>query len=234
MGGGGEVVAAHVGRERDIGFRVGADQIGGHAEIPEFEAAEGFDDLRAGAGGVAAIEQTGRGAMAGFIGIIAPPDDAVAAGLVENGGAAGNGETEVHGELAGRDVGIRAVPDDSARFILIEAEMDIAAQEVAGLRVAFGDGQFDLLRHGIRGSVVVLVVVAQEGVEVAGGGVADAEDERVFGGVDELIQRAGSKPPFAQMREGSGVPGKGVVLQSAKAQSAVAIGWPVRYPKPGC
>ena len=53
-----------------------------------------------------------------------------------------------------RDVRIRAIPHDASRFILIEAEMDKAADEIAGLRIALADAPLDLSPPGCPASLI--------------------------------------------------------------------------------
>src|SRR5258708_39288187 len=86
-------------------------------------------------------------------------------------------------------MGVDAIPDNLAGFIAIEAKVDETAEEVAGLRIALGDGVANLARDGIGRAGVVLFRVAEEGVQVARGGVADAEDQGILRGDDELIER---------------------------------------------
>ena len=75
---------------------------------------------------------------------------------------------------------IRAVEDNPARFILIEAEVDERADEIARLRIPLSDRPFHLLRHRVRIADVVFLGVAQERVEIARGREPDAKDQRVF------------------------------------------------------
>ena len=71
--------------------------------------------------------------MPDVIRIVAPPEDRFAAGLIERRISASDGEAEIERQLARGDVGHCTVPNDLAVFILIKAEVDEAADEVAGL-----------------------------------------------------------------------------------------------------
>ena len=82
MGRAGEKVAAHVVRQRDVGLGVRADQVRRFAQIPEFQRAEGVENLRAGLCGRATIQQAGGFAMPRVVLVIAPPEHAFAARLV--------------------------------------------------------------------------------------------------------------------------------------------------------
>ena len=73
------------------------------------------------------------------VGIMAPPKHGFAAGFVQAGGAAAYGEAEVEGELAGGDVRIGAVPNDTAGFILIEAEIEEGTDEISRLGASTRD-----------------------------------------------------------------------------------------------
>ena len=139
MRGAGEEVAAHVGGQRDIGLGVRAHQVGRFAQKPELQRAEGLEDFGAGLGGGAAIQHAGRGPVARGVGIVAPPEHGFAARLITGRGAAAHGETEVERKLPRGDMRIRAVPDDAPGFVLVEAQVNIAADEVAGLRIAAAD-----------------------------------------------------------------------------------------------
>jgi len=130
---------------------------------------------------------------AGFVGEVLPPVDAVAAGFVHGGGAAGSGEADIHPELANGAFRIAAVEDDAAGFILIEAKMNKAAQKVSGLRVALAYGGGDASAQRVGGAGIVLEAVAKVRIQVARGGEADAIDLRIFGGIDKLEPGCRSK-----------------------------------------
>ena len=97
-------------------------------------------------------------------------------------------------------MGIGAVPYDAPRFILVETEINVTADEVARLRTAAADRPADLIRHRVVGAFVI----AQEGIQVARGGVADAQDQRILRGEHQVVFEAGSKPPFTQIFDGFG------------------------------
>ena len=105
--------------------------------------------------------------MARYIGIIAPPQHCFAAGLVRASRAARYRHAQVHGELPCGDVRIHAVPHNPPAFVLVESQIDVRAKEIARLRVSARQRPFDLLRHRICRAAVVLIVVAQEGIQIA-------------------------------------------------------------------
>ena len=104
--------------------------------------------------------------------------------------------------------GIGAVPNDPAVFVSIEAEVDETADEVSGLRVASAYNPLDGPRDGIWRAGVVPVRIAQEGVQVARCGIADAQDQRVLGGVlENVLGRRIEAVSYAELR-GVGSPRK--------------------------
>jgi hypothetical protein len=66
--------------------------------------------------------------------------------------------------------------------------MGEAAQEVAGLRSADGDGRLDLAGDWIGETGIVVARIPEEGVDVAGRGEADAQYQRVLGSIGQLIE----------------------------------------------
>src|SRR5437868_2476309 len=73
----------------------------------------------------------------------------VAGRLIHPGRAADRNESDIHRELPDRDIWIRAIEDDASRFILIEAQMNQAAQKIPRLRVTLADRERDLPRQQI-------------------------------------------------------------------------------------
>ena len=92
---------------------------------------------------------------------------------------------------ARRDVRIAAFPHDAPGLVLVEPEPDEGAQERAGLRAALGDRPAHDSRHRIRRARVVRFLVAEERVEIARGGEADAEHERILHGVLQFVEERG-------------------------------------------
>ena len=80
-------------------------------------------------------------------------------------------------------MGVGAVPYDAARFVLVETEINKRANEVARLRTAARECPPDVIRHRVVGAFVI----AQEGIQVARGGEADAQDQRILRGEHQLI-----------------------------------------------
>src|SRR6202030_1656821 len=79
--------------------------------------------------------------------------------------------------------------DDPSGFILIEAKMNKAAEEVSRLRVALAHRRGDSSAQRVGGAGIVLEAVAEPGVQVACGSEADAVNSRIFGGVCELVEK---------------------------------------------
>ena len=183
------VVAAHVGRQRNVLVGPGADQVGRHAQRVELGRPERLDDLRARVAGTAARQQPAGLTAARRVGVVVPPQHALAARLEHLGRTARRREADVHRQLAGGDVRIHAVEYPAPALVLVEAEVQEAAQVVAGLRRALRDG---VARR--RAERMVRVVPPQEGDQVAGGGKADAVHRRVLGRVGELVERGRVEP----------------------------------------
>ena len=78
-------------------------------------------------------------------------------------------------QLACSDMRHRAVPHDFAVFILIEAKVDEAANEVSGLRVAAAHRQVNLFRERVWLTGIVLDSVAQKRSQIASGGISDPQ-----------------------------------------------------------
>ena len=151
----------------------------------------------------------------------APPDDRLASRFVERRGAARQRESEVDRRLSRGDSREHTVPHDAAREIFVEAEVYERLDEVPGLRVADRDHVLMIPATGFGRACAIRGGVAEERDDVARRGQADAKHERILRRVDQLVEPAGSKPPFRHSCVGSGVPGNGVVRQSANAQSHV-------------
>src|ERR1041384_61310 len=118
--------------------------------------------------------------MAGLIGVIAPPKDTIASRLVHAGRAAGRTKTNIHRELPHRDIWICAVENDSSRLVLVEAQMNHAAQKIPRLRVALAYCKGNLMGQKVSRSSIVLRAVSEIGIQIACGGVADTQHQRVL------------------------------------------------------
>src|SRR5271155_3559935 len=103
----------------------------------------------------------------GFIRVILPPDDAIASGLVHRRCSAGGCESDVDPLLANSDIRVAAVEDYLSGFILIEAQMNKAAEVVSRLRVTLAHDGRDPAAQGVGGAGIVLDAVAQVRVQVA-------------------------------------------------------------------
>ena len=183
-----DVVAAHVVGQRDVFLRARAHPFRAELQPPDFRGAEMLDDFRAGLGGVAAVEDAARRQAARLVGIRHPPLRSFAAGLVELQHAVGLRPAEIERDAAARDDRPHAVVHLAFRFVLVEAEMQPAPQVVAGLRAAARNAALDASRQRIRGAGIVFVRVFEERRDIAPRGETDAEDVRVFRGVDHLIE----------------------------------------------
>ena len=125
--------------------------------------------------------------------IASPPHDALAAGFVDAGGAAGQRKAEVHRRLPRGDAREGAVPHHAVLLVAIEPEMDESADEIARLRVADADRVIDRAGDGIRRAGGVRLRVTEERHDVARRGEADAEHQRVSRRVDKLVEAAGAE-----------------------------------------
>src|SRR5471030_2653435 len=102
-----------------------------------------LDDFRAGPGSVAAVEDAARGQTAFFVGILHPPLRTFAARLVELHHTVRLRPADVERDAAAGDDRPYTVVHLALGFILIEAEMQPAAQVIAGLRAAARDAVLD-------------------------------------------------------------------------------------------
>src|SRR5581483_11328198 len=117
--------------------------------------------------------------------IAAPPVGALAAELVKAHQTAGCGKAVVHGQHARADDGIEAVKDDAAILSGVEPQIDQAAQIIARLGNTAADRPAHLPRQRIGGTALI----PQEGDQIAGGGIADAEYFWILGGEGQAISQ---------------------------------------------
>ena len=89
--------------------------------------------------------------------------------------------------VAGGDPLHHAVEHDLAVLGLIEAEIAEVVQHAPGLRRHLGVDARDVAGERVRRAGIVRFLVAQEGVEVAHGGEADAVHRRILGRIGELV-----------------------------------------------
>src|SRR5436190_21676581 len=121
MCGAGEVIAAYVGRQRDIHVGARADQARRHAKVPELSRSEGLNDLRARVSRTTAVEHAGRGAAALHLRVILPPEDGLAARLRQRSGTAREREAEIGWRLPRGHVIVHAFHKRAYRLFLVEA-----------------------------------------------------------------------------------------------------------------
>src|SRR5262249_44719004 len=69
------------------------------------------------------------------------------------------------------------------RLVLVKAQMDVAADEVAALRIAAADRPFDLSRQRIVRPSLIAPLVTKKRLQLAGSRVADTHHQGVFRGV---------------------------------------------------
>ncbi len=200
--GSGEEIDAGVGGERGVGGAVGSDVDEGGGAAPVFIRAVGVEDFGDDGGGGGAVEQAGAGAGDGVgFGEIGEGEDVDGVEEIEEGAcvAGGLGEAVVEVAAAGAgDVGPEAVEDDAAALVGVEAFIEEVAEEAAALADAVADGAMEggggIAERGGRAAVF------EEGDEIANGGGAEANDGRVGGGVEDLVDEAG----FEAALEGDG------------------------------
>src|SRR5882762_11191692 len=126
-----------------------------------------LDDLRAGVGLPAAVEDAARGQMTHAVGPLGPPLRALAAGLIELEHAVGLRPAEVERDAPAGDDGPRAVVRLAPGFVLVEAEVEELPQVVARLRNAASDDPFDAAGERVGGAEVVLRFVPEKRRDVA-------------------------------------------------------------------
>ena len=150
----GKIISANVRRQGNVRLSVGADDTGRHPQPPEFGRPKRFHDFGAGSSRAATVQQTRSGAAADVVPIGAPPQYALAPGLEQTCRAAGNRKPEVQRILPCRDIGVRAVPDDALRLVLIETQVDESLDEIARLRRPKSNRSFHQSGDRIRRAVV--------------------------------------------------------------------------------
>ncbi len=121
------------------------------------DAAERLDDLRAGVGPLAAIQDPARMQVAHLVGERVPPLRAFAAHLIQLEHAVGLSPARVVRHAPAGDQRPGAVVNDAAGLVLVHAEEDVVAREVARLRDAADDRVLDDAGERIRGAEIVAV-----------------------------------------------------------------------------
>src|SRR5262249_5384217 len=124
------VVAAHIGRYRNVDVARRAGPLHRQTQSKDFRPAGVLEDLRAGSSEIASIQEAeGRIATNG-IGKVGPPLRALAAQLIELGYSIELGPARGRGDTTAGDNGPRAFVDDSVRFVLVESLMYVLARVV--------------------------------------------------------------------------------------------------------
>jgi len=191
VGGGRDVVASDVVGQGQVGLALGAYPFRRELQHPYLGRPEMLDDLGTGAGCLAAIEDARRGQAAHWVRMARPPLRALAARLVQLQHAVGLGPAEIEGDAPARDDRPHAVVHAAAPLVLVESEMQPAAQEIPGLGHAARDAVTHRPGDGIGRAAVVGRRRLEEGGNVAPGGEADAQHVRIGGGEHHLIQALG-------------------------------------------
>ena len=81
-------------------------------------------------------------------------------------------------------------------LILVEAQMDEAAQKIARLRKADGDGGFDPAGQRVDQAGIVVGGAFEKAVDVARRSEAHAQHRRVLGDIAQLIEKGRVEPVF--------------------------------------
>ena len=228
------VVAAHVRGQRDVAIRARAHQIRRQPQRVELGRAERLDDLRARFRGLAPRQQTASLAAPRLVGVVGPPQHALAAGLEHLGRAAGRAEADVHRQLPRGDVGVHAVEHAASGLVLVEAQVQEAAQVVARLRVALRDRVANRRAERAGGRAL-----PKERDQVARGREADAVHRRILGDVGQLVERRRIEPTLEAQLLRVRVAGErrlGAVRErpfvGAKRNPAALLGQPPRQASP--
>src|SRR6516225_1908011 len=130
--------------------------------------------------------------------VVTPPQRCLRTRFEDVGDVAGLGETNI--ELAQRtaDDHVRAVPNPSAVFVLIEAQQDESLHEPTGLRDAEPDRRFDLTADWIS---LAGTGVVEKGDHVPHRRHPDPEHQWILRGKDELVDQVRIKAmPQADLR----------------------------------
>ena len=189
-----QVIAPHVVRQRNVILRIGSDPGCRHLQREHLRAAERLNDLRAGVGLAASIQNAARRKVANAVRKRVPPLRPFAAHLVKLEHAVGLAPARVVGDPASSDQRPGAFVDDPVCFVLVHSEEDEVPGEVSRLRGAADDRPFDLDLAGnlrkewVRRSVGIRGLVAEERLDVAERRRTGAKHVRVLYGVDELVQ----------------------------------------------
>ena len=167
---------------------VRANQSGRHSETPELRRSECLDDLRAGVAGRAPIEKACGVSPADLVLIRTPPDDRLAARLVQRAGAARQRESKVDGRLPRGNARKHAVPYDVPREVLIETEVNERLDEIARLRVPDGNRMRNRACDRVCRAGGICRGTAEERHDVARCGQSDPQHEWILCRVDQLVQ----------------------------------------------
>ena len=189
--GAGDVITAHVLRQRQVGLRVGAHPFGRELESPDFGRAKVLHDLRAGLGGQAAAQDAGTRQPAHGVRVWQPPLRTLAAGLVELQHPIGLCPAEVQCDATARDDRPQPVMHHAPGLGLVEAQVKPAAQIVARLRDAASDAAGHHPGQGVGGARIVLLGGLKEVAHIAPGGKPDAQHVGVGRGEHHLVQPLG-------------------------------------------
>src|SRR5258708_8465263 len=118
-----DVISADIARQRDVVLGVGADPFRRQLQRPHFRRAEMFDDLGAGVGFPAPIENAARRQMADVVGPVGPPLRAFAAGLIELQHAVLLRPAEIQGYASALDDGPCALIHLATVLLLVNTHM---------------------------------------------------------------------------------------------------------------
>jgi hypothetical protein len=192
-----QVIAPHVIRQRDVVLRIRADPGRRHLEREHLRATEGFDDLRAGIGEHASVENSTRRQITRAIRELVPPLRAFAAHLVELEHAVGLAPARVVRHPPSGDQRPGALVHDAAGLVFVHAEEDEVAREVARLRRAANDLPLDCACEGValgrRG-------IAEKRADVAERRGAGAQNVRILDLILQLVKQRRIEPvPHAHM-----------------------------------
>ncbi len=190
-----ELVDADVVRNVGVAFAGGLGRITRSGGLPVFDVAHGMDDLRTGVGFPAAVEQAARlsgdGIVRAAVGQRRFRSGILLLGMLRPGQAPRLREAHIDVVAYRTDMRLHPLENLPALFVLVEAEVEIGAQQAPTLRDAVEERVPDLPGQRVGRAIVVLGRVMEERSHVADRRQPQPHHDRVLGGVHQLVDVVG-------------------------------------------